>query len=216
MPPLDVHTEAYAPIGFKVILTNQRMSPRKVVAFHEGSGSQKGIFAELQTHCLVDYVPIKIRIGNQLHMIAGILAHNLTRELQIQLDPCTRGTTAKCAALWCFREIGTLRRTFIQCAGRMIRPAGKLILEPTHACSRRCHGLFCVWSWWTPRRAWRRIRRGFRSGRVGGGPAKALARGIVVGPVMVAPAGSDGWSAGGRDFLRPCSVRPPPAASNSR
>ena len=53
----------------------------------------------------------------------------LTRELQIRLNPRARGTTAKRAALWCFREIETLRRTLIQRAGRIIRPAGKLILS---------------------------------------------------------------------------------------
>ncbi len=114
---------------FKVIVTNKRMTPRKVVAFHEGRGSQESIFAELKTHCQMDYIPVKTRVGNQLYMFAGIVAHNLTRELQIQLDPRARGTTAKRAALWCFREIGTLRRTLIQRAGRMIRPAGKLVLS---------------------------------------------------------------------------------------
>ena len=77
----------------------------------------------------MDYVPVTTRVGNQLYMFAGILAHNLTRELQIQLTPRARGTTAKRAALWCFREIETLRRTLIQRAGRIIRPAGKLILS---------------------------------------------------------------------------------------
>jgi len=114
---------------FKVIVTNKRCSARKVVAFHEGRGSQEGIFAELKSHCQMDYIPVTTRAGNQLYMFAGILAHNLTRELQIQLTPRTRGTTAKRAALWCFREIGTLRRTLIQRAGRIIRPAGKLILS---------------------------------------------------------------------------------------
>ena len=130
---LPIQLDLFHPIEygyeFKVIVTNQRMSPRKVVAFHEGRGSQEGIFAELKTHCQMDYIPVRTRVGNQLYMFAGILAHNLTRELQIQLDPRARGTTAKRAALWCFREIGTLRRTLIQCAGRMIRPAGKLILS---------------------------------------------------------------------------------------
>ena len=77
----------------------------------------------------MDYVLVKTRVGNQLYMFAGIVAHNLTRELQIQLNPRARGATAKRAALWCFREIGTLRRTLIQRAGRMIRPAGKLVLS---------------------------------------------------------------------------------------
>ena len=114
---------------FKVIVTNKRISPRKVVLFHEGRGSQEGIFAELKTHCQMGYVPTKTRVGNQLYMFAGILAHNLTRELQMQINPRERRTTAKRAALWCFREIETLRRTLIQRAGRIIRPAGKLILS---------------------------------------------------------------------------------------
>jgi hypothetical protein len=114
---------------FKVIVTNKHLSPRKVVAFHEGRGSQEGIFAELKSHCQMDYVPVTTRVGNQLYLLAGILAHNLTRELQMQLAPRARGTSAKRAALWCFREIETLRRTVIQRAGRIIRPAGKLILS---------------------------------------------------------------------------------------
>ncbi len=114
---------------FKVIVTNKHLTARKVVAFHEGRGSQEGIFAELKSHCQMDYIPVTTRAGNQLYMFAGILAHNLTRELQIELTPRARGTTAKRAALWCFREIGTLRRTLIQRAGRIIRPAGKPILS---------------------------------------------------------------------------------------
>ena len=114
---------------FKVIVTNKHASSRKVVAFHEGRGSQEGIFAELKSHCQMDYVPVTTRAGNQLYMFAGILAHNLTRELQMQLTPRGRGTTARRAALWCFREIETLRRTLIQRAGRIIRPAGKLVLS---------------------------------------------------------------------------------------
>ena len=114
---------------FKVVVTNKRINPRKVVLFHEGRGSQEGIFAELKTHCQMGYVPVKTRVGNQLYMFAGILAHNLTRELQMRLNPRERRTTAKRAALWCFREVETLRRTLIQRAGRIIRPAGKLILS---------------------------------------------------------------------------------------
>ena len=114
---------------FKVVVTNKRINPRKVVLFHEGRGSQEGIFAELKTHCQMSYVPVKTRVGNQLYMFAGILARNLTRELQMRLNPRERRTTAKRAALWCFREVETLRRTLIQRAGRIIRPAGKLILS---------------------------------------------------------------------------------------
>jgi hypothetical protein len=126
---LDLFRPTEYGYDFKVIVTNKRASPRKVVAFHEGRGSQEGIFAELKSHCQMDYVPVTTRAGNQLYMFAGILAHNLTRELQMQVTPRTRATTAKRATLWCFREIATLRRTLIQRAGRIIRPAGKLILS---------------------------------------------------------------------------------------
>lgn len=126
---LDLFKPTEYGYDFKVIVTNKRGSPRKVVAFHEGRGSQEGIFAELKSHCQMDYVPVTTLVGNQLYLFAGILAHNLTRELQIQLTSRARGTTAKRAALWCFREIETLRRTLINRAGRLIRPAGKPILS---------------------------------------------------------------------------------------
>ena len=126
---LDLFTPIEYGYEFKVIVTNKRGRAHTVVAFHEGRGSQEGIFAELKSHCQMDYIPVTTRVGNQLYMFASILAHNLTRELQIQVTPRARGTTAKRAALWCFREIETLRRTLIQRAGRIIRPAGKLILS---------------------------------------------------------------------------------------
>ena len=129
--PIQLHLFEPVAYGydFKVIVTNKTVHPRKVVLFHEGRGSQEGVFAELKTHCQIGYVPVKTRVGNQLYMFAGILAHNLTRELQMRIHPPRRRTTAKRAALWCFREIGTLRRTLIQRAGRILRPAGKLILS---------------------------------------------------------------------------------------
>ena len=77
----------------------------------------------------MDYIPVGTRVGNQPYMFAGILAHNLTRELQIQLDPRARSTTPKRAAPWCFREMGTLRRNLIRRTGSIIRPAGKLVLS---------------------------------------------------------------------------------------
>ena len=129
----EIQLDLFKPVSygyeFKVIVTNKRIRPRKVALFHEGRGSQEGIFAELKTHCQMGYVPVKTRVGNQLYMFASILAHNLTRELQMRIHPRERSTTAKRSALWCFREIGTLRRTLIQRAGRIIRPAGKLILS---------------------------------------------------------------------------------------
>ena len=120
------HEEGY---DFKVIVTNKRVGAKHVVAFHEGRGAQEGIFAELKSHCHMDYVPVRSLHGNQVYLLAGLLAHNLNRELQMLARPPQRQTTAKRAALWAFEQLGTLQRKLIQRAGRLLRPAGKLVLS---------------------------------------------------------------------------------------
>ncbi|MGH6636033.1 MAG: hypothetical protein ACRED0_07820 [Gammaproteobacteria bacterium] len=51
---------------FKVILTNKAVAAKGVVAFHEGRGSQEGVFAELKSDCQIGYIPVTTRVGNQL------------------------------------------------------------------------------------------------------------------------------------------------------
>lgn len=113
---------------FKVVVTNKTISPKKVVAFHEGRGAQEGIFGELKTHCQMGYVPVRKWNGNQLYLLAGLLAHNLTRELQMTLAAPSRGTTEKRTPLWAFERLDTFRKGILQRAGRLTRPHGKLTL----------------------------------------------------------------------------------------
>lgn len=120
------HEEGYE---FKVIATNKPVRAKHVVAFHEGRGSQEGIFAELKSHCHMDYVPVSTLHGNQIYLLAGMLAHNLGRELQMIAHPPQRTLTAKRTALWAFEQLGTVQRKLIQRAGRLLRPAGKLVLS---------------------------------------------------------------------------------------
>jgi hypothetical protein len=113
---------------FKVIVTNKTVKAKRVAAFHEGRGSQEGIFAELKSHCHLDYVPVRTLYGNQTYLLAGLFAYNLTRELQMQTAPRTRGVTAKRTGLWVFEKVGTLRQTLLHRAGRLSRPQGLLTL----------------------------------------------------------------------------------------
>ena len=113
---------------FKVIVTNKTLRAKRIVMFHEGRGSQESIFGELKSHCHVDYVPVRTLCGNQSYLLAGLLAYNLTRELQMQTVEPSRRTTAKRASLWVFERIDTLRRTLIQRAGRLTNPKGALTL----------------------------------------------------------------------------------------
>ena len=101
---------------------------RPLVEFHNGRGSQEGIFGELKSHCQMGYVPVRSCLGNQLYLLAGLLAHNLVRELQMATTPRARRTTAKRATLWAFERLDTFRGGFLQRAGRLTRPHGKLTL----------------------------------------------------------------------------------------
>ena len=60
---------------FKVVITNKTVQMKTVLAFHNGRGSQEGIFAELKSQAQMGYVPVRTRIGNQLYLLAGLFAH---------------------------------------------------------------------------------------------------------------------------------------------
>lgn len=113
---------------FKVIVTNKALAAGRVVAFHEGRGCQEGLLGELKRDCQMGYVPVRGRCGNQLYLLAGLFAHNLTRELQMATTPPCRNTTANRAALWAFEKLDTIRFTLLHRAGRFTRPQGVLTL----------------------------------------------------------------------------------------
>ena len=113
---------------FKVIVTNKTTGPQAVITYHEGRGSQESVFAELKSHCHLDYVPVRRLHGNQTYLLAGLFAHNLTRELQMQTEAPCRGTTPQRATYWVFEKLDTIRKTVIQRAGRFSRPQGALTL----------------------------------------------------------------------------------------
>ena len=115
--------------AFKVVLTNKTLTAAKVVAFHNGRGSQEGIFAELKSQNALSYVPTRTWRGNQVYLLSAVMAHNLSRELQMITRPPVRSTQEKRPALWHFEQLSTLRRRIIQRAGRLIRPQGRLTLS---------------------------------------------------------------------------------------
>ena len=113
---------------FKVFVTNKRLRTVKLLAFHNGLGSQESVFAELKTDSHFGYVPTRTLAGNQMYLLSSVLAHNLSRELQMQTTRMPRVTTARRTSLWAFERLDTLRRKLIQRAGRLTRPQGKLTL----------------------------------------------------------------------------------------
>jgi hypothetical protein len=125
---LDLFVPHEVGFDFKVIITNKTLDAARVVAFHEGRGCQENILGELKRDCQMDYVPVRTRCGNQLYLLAGLFAHNLSRELQMATTQPCRHTTTNRAALWAFEKLDTLRITLLHRAGRFTRPQGILTL----------------------------------------------------------------------------------------
>lgn len=113
---------------YKVIVTNKECQAKKVLMFHNGRGSQEGIFGAAKTDVALDYIPTKKLYGNQLYTLSAMMSHNLSKELQMEASERERGTTEKRSALWIFESLGSIRHHLIQRAGRLTRPKGKLTL----------------------------------------------------------------------------------------
>jgi len=113
---------------FKVIVTNKITGAGKVARFHEGRGYQEKIYGELKNQAQMGYVPARRLVANKVYLLCSLLAHNLSRELQMQVEEPVRGTTHKRTVKWLFEELDTLRRTIVARAGRLTRPQGKLTL----------------------------------------------------------------------------------------
>jgi hypothetical protein len=126
---LDLFVPTDFDYEYTVIATNKTVTPRAVLEFHHGRGSQEKLFGEAKQHAALDVVLGRRWIANQVFTLSGMLAHNLSRELQMVAEPSPQATTAKRPARWHFLSLGTIRQRLLHRAGRLIRPQGELTLE---------------------------------------------------------------------------------------
>lgn len=125
---LDLFVPTDSEYEYKVIATNKTGSAKSVILFHNGRGSQEKIFGEGKQNAALDYIATRRLIGNQIFTLAGMFAHNLTRELQMSTYEKERGTLPKRPALWELQSLGTIRQHLLHSAGELTRPQGKLTL----------------------------------------------------------------------------------------
>lgn len=128
--PLQLHL--FEPRDFeydyKVIVTNKSESAKTVVLFHNGRGSQEAIFGDAKNDTALDVIPCRRLAANQVFTISAMMAHNLSREIQMLARPSSLRARPKRPAAWKFEKLDTLRHRIIQRAGRINRPQGKLTL----------------------------------------------------------------------------------------
>ena len=128
--PLQLHL--FEPRDFnydyKAIVTNKSESAKNVILFHNGRGSQEAIFGDAKNNAALDVIPTKRLAGNQIFTLCTMMAHNLSRELQMLAAPPAPRALPKRPAAWAFEKLDTLRHRIIQRAGRFTRPQGELTL----------------------------------------------------------------------------------------
>lgn len=125
---LDMFYPCEYEYAYKVIVTNKNSSANNVIAYHNGRGSQEGIFAELKSQIQMDYIPFKRLLPNKFFMLSSVLAHNVTNEMQMIISPKIQSTTFKRATLWTFQKIDTIRKNIFIRAGRITKPQRHLTL----------------------------------------------------------------------------------------
>jgi hypothetical protein len=113
---------------YKVIVTNKKESAKSVVLFHNGRGSQEAIFADAKNDAGLNVIPTRRLPGNQIFALCSVIAHNLSREVQMLSSSPTVRALPKRPAVWAFQKLDTLRHRIIQRAGRLTRPQGDLTL----------------------------------------------------------------------------------------
>lgn len=113
---------------YKVIVTNKIESAKSVVLFHNGRGSQEAIFGNAKNDTALDVIPCRRLVANQTFTLCAMMAHNLSREVQMLARPSAPRSRAKRPSAWTFERLDTLRHRIIQRAGRLIRPQGMLTL----------------------------------------------------------------------------------------
>lgn len=128
--PLQLHL--FEPRNFdydyKVIVTNKTKSAKSVVLFHNGRGSQETIFGDAKNDTGLNVIATRRLAGNQIFTLCAMMAHNLSREIQMLATPRLLRARPKRPAAWNFQALDTIRHRIVQRAGRLTRPQGKLTL----------------------------------------------------------------------------------------
>ena len=113
---------------YKVIVTNKTEATKTVTLFHNGRGSQEAIFGDAKNDAGLNIIPTKRLAGNQIYTLCSMMAHNLSREIQMLSAAPSIRSQPKRPSSWSFKTLDTLRHRIIQRAGRLTRPNGELTL----------------------------------------------------------------------------------------
>ena len=125
---LDLFEPVDPEFEFKVIVTNKTTTAANILHFFNGRGLNEAVYGEAKSFAGLDYIPCRRRAANEVFTLSTMLAHNLGRELQMQVVEPTRRTSTTRAPHYELKTLGTLRHLLLRRAGRLTRPQGRLHL----------------------------------------------------------------------------------------
>ena len=125
---LDLFEPRDTEYEYKVVLAKKPQSAATVLAFHNGRGNQERIFGEAKQHAGLDMIPARRQASNRMFTLASMMAHNLSRELQMATREPDRAMQPNRAPLWSFTSLGTMQRLLLRRAGALTCPQGELTL----------------------------------------------------------------------------------------
>lgn len=126
---LDLFEPVAREFEYKVVMTNKAVGAKAILQFHNGRGTQEAIFAELKSQVSMGYLPSRRLVANQVYLLSGLIAHALSRELQMRAsEPRVSANTPTRACLWLLEHIDSLRKRLVQRAARLTKPKGNLVL----------------------------------------------------------------------------------------
>lgn len=125
---LDLFEPVDLDYQYTVVVTNRQVKADTLRLFHHGRGEQEKLIGQCKQHVALGVIPTHRVYGNQLFTLAGMYAHNLGHELQMQSAPRHGKTHRNRTAQWDFQELGTLGQRVVHQAGHLTRPQGELTL----------------------------------------------------------------------------------------
>lgn len=134
---LDFFTPDDGIYEHQVLLTNRDLSPNNLLDFYNGRCAMEKNIAELKGEFAFDAVPTKDYQGNSAYQKISVIAYNLVRNFQIDMNLASaRRATSSRTAIMTFESLKTLRFELILAAGRIVNHSGEKILRVVRSIAR--------------------------------------------------------------------------------
>lgn len=114
---------------YSVVATNKTLGLKALHAFCNGRGAQEKTIGELKTGFAYDSVISKKEGANAAWQKLAVVAHNISVSLQLRTGAKRKPLSAKRTASFFIQRISTIRFEWLNRAGRMLRPQGKLTMR---------------------------------------------------------------------------------------